>query len=378
MLKCNTKIFELLQWFIYICKTIFVNWRHSCIVVTFNYRKIMKKFLSFGSIACMSMVLSFISCSSEEHAGGAVSTDLNSQDELCQQVGADHNLLLDEFLSQMFATTRSIVIPKPDPIDPIDPPVVPLRFDYKLFECVDLLTIPENEKIEVKKVLTQVRKDYLMGKIDTTVVFEPTDQYLVHKTQLETVMNDGDYDLTSLFSRIDNIKASAKAIEDETERQAILMGASIAKNSLQYWHDSFDRICDSLDIVIPPIGGFQPLSAVSKGCQQTRGWLGYNWKAIGIADLGTGLMASMDHFSNACKFLGPVGWKAAAIYIGSRAAVGSLVSMLSQHAGNNGYSVSLIDYLVDCTYDATLYDLKQDFLLGSVIIKPIFPSNTVD
>lgn len=353
----------------------FVNWRHSCIVVTFNYRKIMKKLLSFGSIAYMSMVLSFISCSSDEHAGGVVSTDLNSQDELCQQVGADHNLLLDEFLSQMFATTRSIVIPKPDPIDPIDPPVVPLRFDYKLFECVDLLTIPENEKIEVKKVLTQVRKDYLMGKIDTTVVFEPTDQYLVHKTQLETVMNDGDYDLTSLFSRIDNIKASAKAIEDETERQAILMGASIAKNSLQYWHDNFDRICDSLDIVIPPIGGFQPLSAVSKGCQQTRGWLGYNWKSAGIADLLAGLGASTDPFGQACKFLGLAGWKAMAAYVAVCAVIGSLGDLIYQHGSNNGYSVSLVKDLIDCEYDCTFADLRSDLLIGSIIITPIQGNN---
>lgn len=336
----------------------------------------MKKILSLKMIACVLIVLSCISCSSDECADNAISADVDSQEQLCERVGEDHNLLLDEFFSQMFATTRSIVIPKPDPIDPIGPPEGPLRFDYKLFECVDFLTIPASEKVEIKKALTQVRTDYLAGKIDTTVVFEPTDQYLVHKTQLETVVNDGDYDLTSLFSRIDAIKASAKEIDDETERQAILMGASIAKNSLQYWHDNFDRICDSLDIVIPPIGGFQPLSTASKPCRQTRGWLGYNWKSAGVADLGTGLLAAMDHFSGACKLLGPIGWKAAAIYIGSRAAIGSLVNLVGQCAGENGYSVSLINYLVDYTYDATLYDLRQDFLIGSIVIKPISPGDS--
>jgi len=300
---------------------------------------------------------------------------------LCEQVGVDHNLLLDEFFSQMFATTRSIVIPGPnpnDPIGPIKPPVVPLKFDYELFECVDLLTIPEEEKTSIKNTLNRLRADYLSGKIDTTVVFEPTNQYLTHKTRLETVMNDNDFDLTSLFSRIDTIKASAREIDDETERQAILMGAFIAKNTLQYWHDNLDRICDSLDIIMPPIGGFQPLSTGSKGCHQTRGWLGYNWKAIGISDVGTGLMAAMDHFSNACKILGPVGWKAAAIYIGSRAAVGSLITLLGQHAGNSSYSVSLINGLVDYTYDATLLDLRRDFLLGSIIIEPIIPGDPED
>ncbi len=326
-------------------------------------------------IACVLIVLSCISCSSNECADNAISADVDSQEQLCERVGEDHNLLLDEFFSQMFATTRSIVIPKPDPIDPIGPPEGPLRFDYKLFECVDFLTIPASEKVEIKKALTQVRTDYLAGKIDTTVVFEPTDQYLVHKTQLETVVNDGDYDLTSLFSRIDAIKASAKEIDDEIERQAILMGASIAKNSLQYWHDNFDRICDSLDIVIPPIGGFQPLSTASKPCRQTRGWLGYNWKSAGVADLLAGLAASTDPFGQACNFLGLAGWKAMAVYVTVYAVIGSLGDLIYQHGSNNGYSISLVKELIDCEYDCTLADLRSDLLIGSIIITPIQGNN---
>ena len=170
------------------------------------------------------------------------------------------------------------------PIDPIGPndPIKPIFIDYKIFDCIDLLTIPESEKVEIKKTISQVHADCLSGKIDTTAVFEPTNQYLTHKARLESIIKNDNYDLNSLCQQIDAVKQSAKDIEDDVERQAILMGASVAQNSLRYWHDNFDRICDSLGLVLPPIIDSERLSAPLVNHSQTRGWLGYNWKQAGV------------------------------------------------------------------------------------------------
>ena len=184
-------------------------------------------------------------------------------------------------------------------------------------------------------------------------------------------MNDDDYDLTSLCSRINSIKESAKEIDDDIERRAILIGASIAENTLQYWHDNFDRICDSLNIILPPNIGSDPIiSPSSIQYPQTRGWLGFNWKSAGIHDLGAGLGAATSWFSRGCVALGPAGWKAAAVYIGVRAAVGSLTDLIYQYADNNGYSVSLIGELIDCNYDAINLDLISDYIVGGIVIVP--------
>ena len=40
-----------------------------------------------------------------------------------------------------------------------------------------------------------------------------------------------------------------------------------------------------------------------------------------------------------------------------------------------GYSVSIVHTLVDYAYDATLYELRKDFLLGSIAISPVTPNN---
>lgn len=162
--------------------------------------------------------------------------------------------MFDEIFRQM-PSSRSNVTDPFLPIDPIGPndPIKPIFIDYKIFDCIDLLTIPESEKVEIKKTISQVHADCLSGKIDTTAVFEPTNQYLTHKARLESIIKNDNYDLNSLCQQIDAVKQSAKDIEDDVERQAILMGASVAQNSLRYWHDNFDRICDSLGLVLPPI-----------------------------------------------------------------------------------------------------------------------------
>ena len=42
---------------------------------------------------------------------------------------------------------------------------------------------------------------------------------------------------------------------------------------------------------------------------------------------------------------------------------------------SGGYSVSIVSPLVDYAYDATLYELRKDFLLGSIAISPVTPNN---
>lgn len=205
--------------------------------------------------------------------------------------------MFDEIFRQM-PSSRSNVTDPFLPIDPIGPndPIKPIFIDYKIFDCIDLLTIPESEKVEIKKTISQVHADCLSGKIDTTAVFEPTNQYLTHKARLESIIKNDNYDLNSLCQQIDAVKQSAKDIEDDVERQAILMGASVAQNSLRYWHDNFDRICDSLGLVLPPIIDSERLSAPLVNHSQTRGWLGYNWKQAGVADLVGGLTTGTGKF----------------------------------------------------------------------------------
>ena len=156
-------------------------------------------------------------------------TDSDFKNALCDQVGRDHNVILDQMFDDIFQQapkSRSIVIPPPIPIDPIGPedPIGPIILEYRLNECIDLLTISDDEKNQIRGTISQVYDDYLSGDIDTTIVFEPSNMYLIYEAQLKAVMNDNDYDLTSLNSRISSIKESAKNIDDDTERQAILMG----------------------------------------------------------------------------------------------------------------------------------------------------------
>ena len=284
--------------------------------------------------------------------------------------------MFDEIFRQM-PSSRSNVTDPFLPIDPIGPndPIKPIFIDYKIFDCIDLLTIPESEKVEIKKTISQVHADCLSGKIDTTAVFEPTNQYLTHKARLESIIKNDNYDLNSLCQQIDAVKQSAKDIEDDVERQAILMGASVAQNSLRYWHDNFDRICDSLGLVLPPIIDSERLSAPLVNHSQTRGWLGYNWNQAGVTDLVGGLTTGTGKFCGACRFLGPAGWKAVAIATAGGAAFASLSDLIYQYGANSGYSVSIVNTLVDYAYDATLYELRKDFLLGSIAISPVTPNN---
>ena len=338
----------------------------------------MKRIITFTYAILLLAGFVTVSCSTNEPATMNVASFANNdfEDGLCSQVGIDHNLMIDQMFDDIFQQTpksRSIVIDPGEPYDPIVPedPIEPIILEYSLSDCIDLLTIPDDEKNQIKSTISQVCDDYLSGDIDTTAVFEPTNQYLIHESQLNAVMNDDDYDLTSLCSRINSIKESAKEIDDDIERRAILIGASIAENTLQYWHDNFDRICDSLSIILPLNSESDPIiSPSSIHYPQTRGWLGFNWKSAGIHDLGAGLGAATSWFSRGCVALGPAGWKAAAVYIGVRAAVGSLTDLIYQYADNNGYSVSLIGELIDCNYDAINLDLISDYIVGGIVIVP--------
>lgn len=332
--------------------------------------------LSLGSVVFILTVFFIVSCSSN----GVVDRTI-SQNAMCDQVGADHNLIMDQMFDEIFRqmpSSRSNVTDPFLPIDPIGPndPIKPIFIDYKIFDCIDLLTIPESEKVEIKKTISQVHADCLSGKIDTTAVFEPTNQYLTHKARLESIIKNDNYDLNSLCQQIDAVKQSAEDIEDDVERQAILMGASVAQNSLRYWHDNIDRICDSLGFVLPPNIGSDPIiSSSSIHYPQTRGWLGYNWKQAGVADLAGGLAAGTGKFCGACKFLGPAGWKAVAIATAGGAAFASLSDLICQYGASGGYSVSIVSPLVDYAYDATLYELRKDFLVGSIVISPVTSDN---
>lgn len=337
----------------------------------------MKKILSLKMIACVLIVLSCISCSSDECADNAISADVDSQEQLCERVGEDHNLMVDHMFEQILAQTtesRSDVIPVPDPIDPIGPPVVPvkpIRFEYETLKAIEFLSISDSKKLEIKGYWTKVCDSIRLGLIDTTFVFNPSVSYNLHETQIENIFEDNDFDLSSLNLRLDNIKTNVQRINNDTERRVLLMGLSVAQNTLQYWHDNYNRICDSLNIIAPPI--LNPLSRSDLHyCQVvTRGWLGYNWKKAGQSDVKAALAAGIWYCGSGLAAGGPLSWQAGATYVAGRAAFASLLDLASQHFAGSGYSLELVDSLVDETYKLNYQTLLIDLMRSPYIDKPI-------
>jgi len=335
----------------------------------------MKKLHSLVSIAIATTSILIASCTSNQPPDlNAASGNLDPRDQLCEQVGVDHNLLLDEFFSQMSVSTRSIVIPEPNPNDPIGPPVVPIkpiRFEYETLKSIDLLSLPESKKLEIKNYWTKVCDSIRIGLIDTTFVFNPSITYDLRQTQIENLFEDEDFDLPSLNSRLDNIKENVLNINDDTERRVLLMGLSVAKNTLQYWYDNYDRICDSLEIIAPPVLNPLSPSAVRASHVPTRGWLGYNWKKAGEADVRSALNAGIWYCGSGLAAGGPLSWQAGAAYVAGRAAFGSLLDLASQHFYSSGYNLELVGSLIDETYKLNYNTLLADFLRSPYIDKPI-------
>lgn len=339
----------------------------------------MKKSLSF-SIA-MFVLASFAvgACSTNEHADmGATSVANNdSGDQLCDQVGADHNLIMDQMFDEIFRqmpSSRSNVTDPFLPIDPIRPPdipVKPIRFEYDMLKTIDLLSISESKKLEMKRHWTKVCDSIRLGLIDTTFVFNPSASYNIYEAQIVDVFENDDFDMASLNVCLDNIKENVKRVDDDIERRILLMALSVTKNTLQYWHDNYDRICDSLNSIAPPV--LNPLSQSDSHCRQvsTRGWLGYNWKKAGKTDANAAFLAGIWYCGSGLAAGGPLSWQAGAAYVAGRAAFASLFDLAGQYLVGSGYSLELVGDLVDETYEMNYNALLTDLLQAPYIDKPI-------
>ena len=335
----------------------------------------MKKILSLGSVVFILTVFFIVSCSSNE---GGVNVDrIDSQDAICEQVGVDHNQMVEYIFDRILTQTsdsRSIVIPEPDPNDPIGPikPIKPIRFELEALEAINCLAIPAKEKVEIRNYLIKSCDSVRMGLIDTTNTFSPSLTYRLREAEICQMFNDDDFDLVSLNHRLNDIRVSVEKMQNKTERQILLMGLSIAENTFQYWHANFDRICDSLGVVIPPLVT-KPFSnsSVSLNCSMTRGWLGLNWKQAGTEDFKAGIGAAIGYFGRGFWCGGPFAWKAGAAIVAGTAAVASVSDLITQLALGSGYSVSLINEFVNYTYKDT-YDIAFSEFLGNslVVSKP--------
>ena len=338
--------------------------------------QIMKRTLIFIKVMLVLTGFIVVSCTTNEHAGmDTAYTNIDPKDELCEQVGVNHNLMVDRMIDDILQqkSTRSIVIDPIDPSNPIGPikPIKPIRFEYETLKAIEFLTIPESKKLEIKGYWTKVCDSIRLGLIDTTFVFNPSISYNLRKTQIEDIFVDDDFDLASLNLRLNNIKENVQLINNDTERRVLLMGLSVAKNTLQYWHDNYDRICDSLNIVAPPI--LNPLShqALCECLVPTRGWLGYNWKSAGRSDAKAALAAGVWYCGSGLAAGGPLSWQAGATYVAGRAAFASLLDLASQHFASSGYSLELVGSLVGETYKLNYNTLLADFLRSPNIDKPI-------
>ena len=333
----------------------------------------MKKSLSFNIAMFVLASFAVVSCSTNEHVNMDVTSIANNNpgDRLCDQVGADHNLIMDQMFDEIFRqkpSSRSNVI---DPIRPPDIPIKPIRFEYDMLKTIDLLSISESRKLEMKRHWTKVCDSIRLGLIDTTFVFNPSASYNIYEAQILDVFENDDFDITSLNVCLDNIKGNVKRVDDDTERRILLMALSVTKNTLQYWHDNYDRICDSLNCIAPPV--LNPLSQSDSYCRpvSTRGWLGYNWKKAGKTDVNAAFLAGVWYCGSGLASGGPLSWQAGAVYVAGRAALASLFDLAGQHFVSSGYSLELVGDLVDETYEMNYDALLADLLRSPYIDKPI-------
>ena len=170
--------------------------------------------------------------------------------------------------------------------------------------------ITEDSEISlVKRVINDqlaLTRESIIG-IVTDSSIEEQDVY----EELDAIMTDGDLILTSLNSRIDNCTERAKLLLSGTKLEEFLASASVAKNTLQYWHNNHMDWVSTLNT---------PITRASS----------VNWKQLGKADV-IGCVASVT--GSGVSWLlgcGPVGWKAWLAVAASGAIVGSVEDALDQ------------------------------------------------
>lgn len=144
--------------------------------------------------------------------------------------------------------------------------------------------------------------------------------------ELNKIMSDNDYNLNSLRNRIISIEKRAVSNLLEEEYAIILSAASVAKYTLEYWSENFDKWSELLG------GNTVTLSSIarlkSSNVESDNG--GFSWKEVGKVDVATAAGAATTGGVTYLLGLGPVGWKAWAGIVGGAAVGGSVTDIILQ------------------------------------------------
>lgn len=124
-------------------------------------------------------------------------------------------------------------------------------------------------------------------------------------------MTDDDINLFSLQSRINRTIVDENKYLTGIALEDFLAAASVANNTLQYWHDNYDKWTTTLATPITKAKSF-------------------NWKQLGKADVKACITGVSGELVSCLLVTGPVGWKAwLAVAVGS-AVIGSADDALDQ------------------------------------------------
>ncbi|MDO9261266.1 MAG: hypothetical protein Q7U08_04950 [Flavobacteriaceae bacterium] len=129
--------------------------------------------------------------------------------------------------------------------------------------------------------------------------------------ELNIVMSDDDYNLSSLNSRIDNIEMRIPSFNLTVDEQLVLYSAtSVARHTLEYWNVNLEKWQTSL-------GDLEVVRTI-----------GYNWKSIGKHDVAGAV--SVAYSMSWANMFGPISTSAWIIGIGGGAIGASTYEAIMQ------------------------------------------------
>ncbi len=194
-------------------------------------------------------------------------------------IGVNHNRCLDNILSSInLVKTKSQTFPEKDQVKDI---VDSITLEYITQEYnLDMAT--------ANKVLFHINKTKGIGNPEREDFIGKDNLYPFYQ-RLSTIMDDEDENLESLQSRILRLTLEAEVKLSENEKNEFLPACSVARNTLNYWHDNASE--------------WYVISG-----QSTQGRT-FSWKRLGKEDVKGAIATATGEAVSALVF-GPIGWKA--------------------------------------------------------------------
>ena len=118
-------------------------------------------------------------------------------------------------------------------------------------------------------------------------------------TQLDSIFNDSDTDLSSLESRLSIVKNRAQQELQGEELKTVLSGCSVAEYTLQYWYTNLN----TWEAMAPTNGTKAKINSK------------LSWKALGKADVTGAIHGALHTYGAFLLGTGPVGWQIAAAIV---------------------------------------------------------------